>query len=466
MRGDGVGGGDARSDALRRAARCGLAVACALLAGACVAPPVAGAACSRDGDCAAPLACRYGRCRSACSANRDCGATARCFLDESGFGVCALETDLGCESGGVGRACADGLICVADRCAQRCSSSLGCATGSVCTTLGSASFCTSPAEVPDAAVPDAEVLVSPCDRVVDLTGADAGSGPVVYVTDTALAPVDGLLTLVACTMGAPRVAHQIALRYRMQSDAYLRVDTRRPGTAANFDTVAAVFATCGPAMQPLGCNDDYEGQIRARAQTPDVLTGGTEVIVGVGGYDPSSTGVSAGPLEVAIQEVLAVASSGACDPAGVGSWCTGSACVTVRSGQGLCVDTVGETEDNARATPQLVDVTGPGALIGDLSVTDEDCFAFDVPALGSVVAVASDAHGECPSFVEAVTLRLYDATGAIVAEALGDAAVARCPPIDGTASGPAHGLPVGRYTLCATGTGTIDPYVLGVSVLP
>jgi hypothetical protein len=126
----------------------------ALLLSSCVTPAAQGTACTRASECAAPLACRFGRCRAACEANRDCPAGASCLLGSDGVGSCGVEVDLGCESG-VGRTCAEGLLCVADRCTQSCGSSLACAEGSVCTDAGGGvSFCAPGSEV-DAGTSDA-----------------------------------------------------------------------------------------------------------------------------------------------------------------------------------------------------------------------------------------------------------------------------------------------------------------------
>lgn len=126
----------------------------ALLLSACVSPPALGAVCARTSDCASPLACHFGRCRAACEATRDCLAGASCLLDSDGVGTCSLDVDLGCESG-VGRACPTGLVCVADRCAQRCSATVACATGAVCAEAGGGSFFCAPSDDHDAGLADA-----------------------------------------------------------------------------------------------------------------------------------------------------------------------------------------------------------------------------------------------------------------------------------------------------------------------
>jgi hypothetical protein len=140
---------------------------------ACQSAPTPGAACSASTDCASPLACRFGRCRSECAANRDCPVGARCLLAEGGVGVCSLDVDQGCETG-TGRVCPSGLVCVADHCEQVCSASLGCATGSICTpTTSGASYCApsggGDAGADDAGADDASLDAGPID-------VDAGPG--------------------------------------------------------------------------------------------------------------------------------------------------------------------------------------------------------------------------------------------------------------------------------------------------
>ena len=85
------------------------------------------ASCAASSDCSSPLTCHFGRCRAACAADRDCPSGFGCLLDVDGIGTCALATDLGCETG-VGRDCPTGLVCIADRCAQTCGPTMGCAT--------------------------------------------------------------------------------------------------------------------------------------------------------------------------------------------------------------------------------------------------------------------------------------------------------------------------------------------------
>lgn len=106
---------------------------------ACQSAPVAGGACTRASECSSPLECHFGRCRAPCRSDRDCPGTS-CLL-ESGLGSCGIDVDLGCESG-VGRACASGLVCVTDRCAQICDAATPCVPGATCTPSGTGvSFC-------------------------------------------------------------------------------------------------------------------------------------------------------------------------------------------------------------------------------------------------------------------------------------------------------------------------------------
>jgi hypothetical protein len=102
----------------------------ALLLVACQSAPTPGAPCTRATDCASPLVCRFGSCRSECSANRDCPTGAVCLLDASHAGSCSLDIDTRCESGG--HTCPTGLVCVGDRCANTCTTNADCPSDGVC----------------------------------------------------------------------------------------------------------------------------------------------------------------------------------------------------------------------------------------------------------------------------------------------------------------------------------------------
>ncbi len=155
----------------------------AVLVLGCQSAPSPGAPCTRDGDCASSLVCRFGRCRSGCAENRDCPAGAACFLSDQG-GACAVDADLGCETG-VGRTCASGLVCVADRCEATCVGNGDCPDDGLCVTTSGVSFCARASDV-DAGSPGADAGDA---------GAAAGcqSAPRVCLTDDArgCALVDG-----------------------------------------------------------------------------------------------------------------------------------------------------------------------------------------------------------------------------------------------------------------------------------
>jgi hypothetical protein len=407
--------------------------------------------------------------------NRDCAPGGTCLLsDASGTGVCSLEVDLGCESG-VGRTCASGLVCVADRCAQACDATLGCATGSICTPTGAGvSFC-APASA-DAAVPvdvgvdGGDAGPAPCGAIVDLRTADAGASVVARV-DTSSAPAVGVLPLLPCASGAAtHIGHQVAFAYRMRRGGFVRVDSRRPATAPNFDTVVGIFRTCEAAPSTLACVDDYQGDLRARAVSDVALSQGDDVIIGVGGVEPPSAGnIGFGTVEIAVDEVAAVLPPGSCDVHGLTSLCAGSACATVQTAVGRCVVTTDEVEPNPRSSPQRLPVgAGLYAARGGLDTGDEDCFALDVPAGGSVVLVPTDGRGDCPRDAFGVTTTLLDSTGMMVDQAVGATGTVACPAIDGTSAGAAHGLAAGTYTACIAATDgfVLDAYDLSVSVLP
>lgn len=130
-----------------------------------------GASCTRAAECATGT-CAFGRCRPGCEENRDCPSGASCLIDESGVGACSVAVDLGCETG-IGRACAEGLVCVGDRCERRCTSAAECPSDGQClpASSGGVSFCFDPRGEPDAGVPpDAAVDAG------DASAADGGAG--------------------------------------------------------------------------------------------------------------------------------------------------------------------------------------------------------------------------------------------------------------------------------------------------
>lgn len=142
----------------------------AAMTGACQSAPAPGPPCTRESDCAAPTVCRYGRCRSECRTNRDCGAAQSCILSEDRLGVCQLDVDLGCETG-VGRTCAAGLVCANDRCINECSATADCPSDGECHFSPAIGLrvCVDPGRVdPVLADGGTPTSTSPCDVTTDL----------------------------------------------------------------------------------------------------------------------------------------------------------------------------------------------------------------------------------------------------------------------------------------------------------
>jgi alpha-tubulin suppressor-like RCC1 family protein len=106
-----------------------IATLLASLVASCAARPrfETGAPCERNGQCAAPLVCRLGRCREECRSPRDCALGLECLRDPSGLGACALP-DEACERS---TDCRPGLACVMGRCATDCAER-PCAPGYAC----------------------------------------------------------------------------------------------------------------------------------------------------------------------------------------------------------------------------------------------------------------------------------------------------------------------------------------------
>lgn len=93
---------------------------------ACQSAVGLGATCARSSDCTAPLACSYGRCRTACRASRDCSPGVRC-IEIAGGGVCTLDTEERCTDA----ICAAPLRCVDGQCRTECVGPEDC-RGGVC----------------------------------------------------------------------------------------------------------------------------------------------------------------------------------------------------------------------------------------------------------------------------------------------------------------------------------------------
>lgn len=102
----------------------------ALLLVACQSGAAVGTVCTRDSECASPLACRFGRCRTECAAQRDCPLGATCVLDQNGLGSCALADDPDCSLPGHG--CASPLACIGRTCVNLCAEIADCPPGSSC----------------------------------------------------------------------------------------------------------------------------------------------------------------------------------------------------------------------------------------------------------------------------------------------------------------------------------------------
>lgn len=94
---------------------------------ACESGASLGARCARNGECAAPLVCRIGRCRSECVEARDCPQGQVCLIDAEGLGACELpmldECALSCDAP---------LICASGHCRVTCATASECPGGHVC----------------------------------------------------------------------------------------------------------------------------------------------------------------------------------------------------------------------------------------------------------------------------------------------------------------------------------------------
>jgi alpha-tubulin suppressor-like RCC1 family protein len=151
-------------------------LALALVLVACQSETSLGVECMRGADCAEPLVCRLGRCRTACTLNRDCPAGSQCFLDATGLGACALDVDRSCGT----TACATGLDCLGGECVHACGGASHCPADGHCETASGASVgvCVDDRSATDAG-PSA-----------DAGAADAGSGCATLAVDQVCAGRD------------------------------------------------------------------------------------------------------------------------------------------------------------------------------------------------------------------------------------------------------------------------------------
>lgn len=151
----------------------------ATLLGACQTAPSVGAACTRNTDCSSPLVCRFGRCRTECTAQRDCAVPSSCLLDEAGQGSCSLVDDPDCTAS----SCASPLACVGRECVNLCSVGVECPAGSTCAPTDDGRARCVRTDGVDASLPDAsfdDAALAP-DASRDAgggveAGADAGCG--------------------------------------------------------------------------------------------------------------------------------------------------------------------------------------------------------------------------------------------------------------------------------------------------
>lgn len=154
-------------------ARFSLAAALLTVLASCQTGAATGASCARTGDCASPLVCRFGRCRSECTQQRDCPIGSICLLDESGAGSCALPDDPGCSTT---QPCAAPLACFEGTCANLCDAAVvSCPLGSMCETQPDGRARCTRIDV-DAGAPDAAI-----DAAVDAGCHGPSCDPVVQI---------------------------------------------------------------------------------------------------------------------------------------------------------------------------------------------------------------------------------------------------------------------------------------------
>jgi hypothetical protein len=122
-----------------------------VLVAGCEQGAAIGTSCTRASECASPLVCRLGRCRSECAADVDCPIAARC-LRVSGAGSCSLIEETNCPA----QPCPTGTVCLSGECATSCATDVDCPGGPcIDVTIGGATVrgCGDP-RAPDAGILD------------------------------------------------------------------------------------------------------------------------------------------------------------------------------------------------------------------------------------------------------------------------------------------------------------------------
>ena len=114
------------------------ALLCAGLLG-CVPPRSGlGAECELNSQCATPLVCRLGHCRTECATSEDCTVGLACVLDAQRIGCCQLQAERGCT---LASDCPAGLVCRFEQCTNACETDRDCPGGARCEPDGDVRAC-------------------------------------------------------------------------------------------------------------------------------------------------------------------------------------------------------------------------------------------------------------------------------------------------------------------------------------
>ena len=182
-------------------------VAVAAVLAACQASAALGGSCSRASDCAAPLACAFGRCRPECRQSRDCPPGSRCIVSGSGA-ACTLDSENHCDTS----VCPAPLVCMSDQCRTRCTSTTSCVAATASCEMQTCVEPVSPtadAGTPDAASTDADGGAPTCAFSVAMPAriATSAQGHHVAIATSETSPTGtpvGFLHVGAIAQGAAR----------------------------------------------------------------------------------------------------------------------------------------------------------------------------------------------------------------------------------------------------------------------
>ena len=244
---------------------------------ACQPTAAVGAACARPSDCATPLTCTYGRCRSECTSARDCAAGLRCIASVGG-GVCTLDVEERCTEA----ICAAPLRCQGGQCRTECTTSADC-RGGTC----EATTCVEARSGDDAGMPPVDGGGSQCDARGHTALLDAVLGAGHGTSGLALVPPTVLGGFVSPQSVDGFVVGQLGLAERASASvpyAWVGYLEGAPDRSLRLVEIAADALADPRAVFPVAGGPTID-RVRSFALATDA-----DVFRGVAALEPPATG--------------------------------------------------------------------------------------------------------------------------------------------------------------------------------